>query len=126
MPTAPGTLAWTNEWEVRHEAQHRNRRPPLLSSTVASVVAATHRRPGSRRAGASSTAKRNCSRSWDETTPAPAARHDAFKDCCMKSGRFDGSERDYYFQGSITTSGPPTGGPLHIWESRGVSRTWCA
>jgi hypothetical protein len=37
--------------------------------------------------------------SWNasaETTRVHAARAVAFKRCCMPSGRFDGSLRDYY------------------------------
>ena len=32
-----------------------------------------------------------------ETIHAPVALDDAFKKCCMLSGRYDGSLRDHYF-----------------------------
>jgi len=31
-------------------------------------------------------------------TCARAARGTAFKNCCLQSGRLDGSERNYYFR----------------------------
>lgn len=31
-------------------------------------------------------------------TPARAGQASAFKRCCMKRGKFDGINRDYYFQ----------------------------
>src|SRR5689334_24076023 len=38
----------------------------------------------------------NSSKSLDATTSARAARGGCFKRCCMKSGRYDGSERSHY------------------------------
>ena len=35
-------------------------------------------------------------RSSAVTTPALAARDAGFKKCCMRSGNFDGVDRDYY------------------------------
>jgi len=39
----------------------------------------------------------NCSKNWDATTFAPADQDTGFKRCCLKSKRFDGSQRDDYF-----------------------------
>jgi hypothetical protein len=38
------------------------------------------------------------SRSSGATICARAVRGDCFKRCCMKSGRYDGAERNYYFR----------------------------
>jgi len=44
----------------------------------------------------SSTATRSWLRSSAGTISAPAAPGSAFKSCCLRSGDFDGSERDDY------------------------------
>jgi len=41
----------------------------------------------------------NYSKSSAATISASAAPGADFKKCCMPSGRFDGSDRDHYFQG---------------------------
>jgi hypothetical protein len=52
-----------------------------------------------RAAIALSMATRSLSKSSAATIPAPAAQDTDFKRCCMRSGRYDGVPRDYYFQG---------------------------
>lgn len=42
---------------------------------------------------------RNCSKNSVEMTHAPVAPVAGFKNCCMLSGGFDGSERHDFFQG---------------------------
>jgi hypothetical protein len=51
-------------------------------------------------------ATKNCSRSSGATIRAHVTQGAAFKRCCLKSGRYDGSKRNYFFQRLIT--GPPT------------------
>ncbi len=36
-------------------------------------------------------------RSWDVTICVLVAQDSAFKKCCMKTGHFDGSGRNYFF-----------------------------
>jgi len=43
-------------------------------------------------------ATRNFWKNSAETTSVPADRAAGFKTCCMRSGQFDGSERNYYFR----------------------------
>lgn len=43
------------------------------------------------------TAMSSSLRNWGEMTLAPAAQGVDFKACCLKSKRYDGSLRDYYF-----------------------------
>jgi hypothetical protein len=51
----------------------------------------------SNEAAASFTATKSWSKSSVETILALAAPVAGFKKCCLRSGRFDGSQRDYYF-----------------------------
>jgi hypothetical protein len=37
-------------------------------------------------------------RSWVGTTRAPACQAADFKNCCMLTGQFDGSDRHHFFQ----------------------------
>ena len=87
------------------------RRPSLLSSRLASESGDSPPKPTSAAGTAWCTeAPRNCSRNSVETTSAPAARAAAFKNCCMRSGHMDGSERDHYFQGLNSRGAPLLGG----------------
>jgi hypothetical protein len=47
----------------------------------------------------SSVVARSWSKSSDETIHVPAYQGEDFKNCCMISGKFDGSDRDHFFQG---------------------------
>jgi hypothetical protein len=40
--------------------------------------------------------RRSWKKSSDATTPARADRGAAFKKCCLRTGRYDGSPRAYY------------------------------
>jgi len=46
-----------------------------------------------------SAAGRNSARSWVVTIRVPAYQVADFKNCCMLSGKFDGSDRHHFFQG---------------------------
>ena len=41
---------------------------------------------------------KNLSKNSEEMIPVFVDRALDFKNCCMKSGKFDGSARDYYFR----------------------------
>jgi hypothetical protein len=46
----------------------------------------------------------NFTKSWGATTRVLAVQGSGFKRCCMKSGRYDGTRRNHYFQAkSLTT-----------------------
>jgi hypothetical protein len=49
--------------------------------------------------GVSFTATSNSQKSSDATTCVRAAPAAGFKTCCMRSGAYDGSNRNDYFQG---------------------------
>ncbi len=53
----------------------------------------------------------NCRKSSAATTSASAAPGADFKTCCMPSGRFDGSDRDDYFQGVMPPFPAPSFSP---------------
>lgn len=86
-----------------HVQLRRLRRPrrSLLSSQLASAVADTRARPTSSAVDRSSTATKNSARSLEETIPVLAGAGSAFKRCCMLGGRYDGANRNDYFQGLI-------------------------
>src|SRR6266853_5617364 len=50
---------------------------------------------------------RSFEKSWVVTIRAPAALDAAFKKCSMRSGRFDGSPRDYFFPRIADSSKTP-------------------
>ena len=54
------------------------------------------RRHRSGAATAWSTAIKSWWRSWAGTTSVPVTPVGGFKNCCLRSGRFDGSERNHY------------------------------
>ena len=45
-------------------------------------------------------AKRISSRSSAETTSAPVAPAVGFKNCCLRTGKYDGEQRNHFFQGA--------------------------
>lgn len=69
---------------------------PCLKSP-ASVARASRPRRRLSAASASSTATRSCAKSSGATTSARAVRAAAFAGCCLRSGLFDGSRRNYFF-----------------------------
>jgi hypothetical protein len=50
-------------------------------------------------------AKKSLSKSSDGTIFVRAAQGEAFKKCCMQSGAFDGSRRNYFFQRVVNEKG---------------------
>jgi hypothetical protein len=88
--------------EVRHEIQ-RQRPRPFLSSAAVSVAKDSPRRQTSSAATVSCIVTKSLSRSSDATIHVRAAQGVAFKRCCLDSGRYDGSNRNYFFP-SLTSN----------------------
>lgn len=87
-----------------HPIEHQ---PILLSSAAVSAEKDSHRKPTSRPASDSSTAIRSCRRSSAATTPAHAVQAAAFKNCCLKTGSYDGERRNHFFQRlAVSSVGP--------------------
>jgi hypothetical protein len=82
---------------VCHEPQQRIHRTTLLSRAAVSAAADIHPKLALNAEAESFTAKKNCWKSSDATICVRADRHAAFKNCCLRSGRFDGCLRDYFF-----------------------------
>jgi hypothetical protein len=50
--------------------------------------------------------KKNCAKNLDATICAHVDLEAAFKKCCLQSGKFDGSNRNYFFPRIALTMGP--------------------
>jgi hypothetical protein len=85
--------------EVYCENLNQTPRRRVLSRSPVSVDGASLPRHGSRKGIAPWVAAKSCSKSLVATTYAPVARPVDFKNCCMASGEYDGSDRHYFFQG---------------------------
>ncbi len=72
------------------------RRRTVFSRSPASVARASRLKPRSSAASASSMATRSCARSSGATTSARAAPTAAFRNCCLRTGRYDGALRKHY------------------------------
>ena len=87
----------TASLEVCHAQASRFRKPPLLSASRVSGGSHSPRKPTSSAVGVLSIATSNWPKSSVVTTCAHAALDAGFKACCMKSGAYDGSNRNDYF-----------------------------
>jgi hypothetical protein len=85
--------------EVYRENLNQTPRRRVLSRSAVSVDGASLPRHESRRGIAPWVAAKSCSKSLAATTYVPVARPADFKNCCMASGEYDGSDRHYFFQG---------------------------
>src|SRR5258708_24860258 len=91
--------AWVGDnLEVCHENHNRPPRRRVLSRSRVNVERASLLRRESRRGIASWAAAKSCLSGLAAMTHAHAARSVDFKNCCMISGEFDGSDRHYFFQ----------------------------
>ncbi len=91
--------AWVGDnLEVCHENHNRSPRRRVLSRSRVNVERASLLRRESRRGIASWAAAKSCLSGLAARTHAHAARSVDFKNCCMISGEFDGSDRHYFFQ----------------------------
>ena len=95
---SPATLAGAS-LEVCHENQKPTPRQRVLSRPRVNVERDSLLRRESRRGIASFAAPKSSLKSLVEMTYVPAARPVDFKNCCMISGEYDGSDRHYFFQG---------------------------
>ncbi len=72
------------------------RRRTVFSRSPASAARASPLKPRSSAASGSCMATRSCARSSGATTSVRAAPTAAFRNCCLSTGRYDGSVRNYY------------------------------
>ena len=98
----PGSLGFATE--VSHATQERTHRRHLLSRSSVSDARDFPQRHGSNADLASLAVTKNSVRSSAATTHAPACQAADFKNCCMLSGEFDGSDRHHFFQRVMTSS----------------------
>lgn len=96
--------------QQRRPYAHRpSRRRSLLSPPPASAAAASPLKPGSPAETASSTAGKELIEKLGRRDPCPCGSRRRFGDCCLHSGRFDGVNRNYYFQGLTVRLGTTLG-----------------
>lgn len=62
--------------------------------------------------------KRNWPKDLEEMTYVHVILDDAFKNCCMRSGRYDGAQRDHFFQRVIFVSSPFEFGELTFYKAQ--------
>jgi hypothetical protein len=85
--------------EVYHEIQTQASRPILVSKTQANVVRDFHPKQWSRKVIELLTEIKNY---WKSSVAMISVHVDqpvGFKQCCMLTGEYDGSDRDHFFQG---------------------------
>jgi hypothetical protein len=92
-PGSPG-----HDTGVSHATQDRTPRRHLLSRSPVNDGRASPPRLASNAAHALSAATKSFERSSVATTRAPASQVADFKNCCMLTGEFDGSDRHHFFQ----------------------------
>jgi hypothetical protein len=82
--------------EVCH-ANHPSRGPILLSSAAVNAAKVIHPKSRLSEAPESFTEKRSWWKSSGVTISVRAILDAGFKRCCMKAGKHDGANRDYFF-----------------------------
>jgi hypothetical protein len=90
--------------EVSHANQDRSPRRRVLSRSQVNDAKASRPRRASSAAFVSCATGKSFSRSLVATTLARAHPAADFKNCCMLTGEFDGSDRHHFFQGVKTSS----------------------
>ncbi len=98
-PGSPGF-----DTEVSHATQERTPRRRLVSRSPVNEGRASPPRLGSNAERASSAATKSSERSSAATIHARVCLAGDFKNCCMLSGEFDGSDRHHFFQRVTTPS----------------------
>jgi hypothetical protein len=91
-------LLLSEDQEVSRAAQTELPRRRVLSRSSVSGETDSHRRRESNAVRASWAATKSSGKSWDAMTHAHAYLAADFKNCCMLSGEFDGSDRHHFFQ----------------------------
>ena len=94
----PPTRRPAQPWRPYGKPTAHPQRRAVFSRPPANAGRASLPRRRSGVASASSTATKSCAGSWAGTTSARAARTTAFRNCCLRAGRFDGSRRNHYFR----------------------------
>lgn len=87
-----------SDTKVSHATQERAPRRRMLSRSPVSDGRGSRPRRALSADCASLAATRSSERNSAATTRAPASQAADFKNCCMLSGEFDGSDRDHFFQ----------------------------
>jgi hypothetical protein len=105
-PGSPGF-----DTEVSHATQETAPRSQPLSRSLANDGRDSLPRPESNAGRASLAATKSSARSSVAMTHAPASLGGDFKNCCMLSGEFDGSDRHHFFQRVTTPSNNRWRGP---------------
>ena len=105
-PGSPGF-----DTEVSHATQERAPRRRLVSRSPVNEGRASLPRLGSNAECASSAAAKSSERSSAATIHARVSLAGDFKNCCMLSGEFDGSDRDHFFQRVTAASNNHWSGP---------------
>jgi hypothetical protein len=67
-------------------------------SAAVSVEKASHRKPKLNAACEQFEETKNCWKSSDEKISVLADQDKDFKKCCLSTGRYDGSQRNYFFR----------------------------
>jgi hypothetical protein len=93
-PVAPAA----GNLEVYRENLNYTPRRRVLSRSPVSVDEVSLPRHESRRGIAPWVAAKSCSKSLGARTYALVGQPVDFKNCCMSSGQYDGSDRHYFFQ----------------------------
>ncbi|WP_366523336.1 SEC-C metal-binding domain-containing protein [uncultured Roseobacter sp.] len=81
-----------------HGQAYQTRRPPLLSRSFLSVASRSHQRHASKPVFKRCVGDVELQEKLGRNDPCPCGSGKRYKRCCLKSGKFDGSRRDYYFQ----------------------------
>jgi hypothetical protein len=100
----PNGGSYENQDENQDETQNEKQtaaKPIFVSKQLANGRKAFHPKQASSAHSVdyeSSTAIKNYSKNWAATISAHATPTVDFKNCCMLTGEYDGSERDDYFR----------------------------
>jgi hypothetical protein len=105
----PGSSGF--DTEVSHASQTRTPRRRVLSRSPVSEGRGSRPKRKSNGDHALSAASRSSAKSSAATTRAPACQAVDFKNCCMLSGEFDGSDRHHFFQRVTASSNNRWSGP---------------
>jgi len=104
--------------EVSHATQARSPRRRVLSRSQVNDARASRPRHASNAVFGSCAVTRSFSRSLVGTTRVPACPAADFKNCCMLSGEFDGSDRHHFFQRLRASSNNALERTVKTWQGR--------
>jgi hypothetical protein len=106
--------------EVSHATQVRSPRHRVLSRSQVNDARASRPRRASNAVFESCAAAKSLLRSLVAMIRAHACPAVDFKNCCMLSGEFDGSDRHHFFQGVRTSSNNALEWAVNGWQGRAV------